>query len=511
MSTDQANVILFRTQTTPAEALTIFSSTGLRVIFSISSWTDTVPQPTLGGGRATLYLLERPQVYFPPLPSLAPFGVPTPDDWRALWAAWDLVTLGMIPSEMLHRKPIDLRHKCLFYIGHIPTFLDMLMSKALNEPNTEPKNFTLIFERGIDPHVDDPEHCHRHSEVPNKDEDWPTLGSVLAFRDRVRARLLRLYDDVAAGRRTLDRHIARMLAMTLEHEGWHVETLLYMLIQCAGTGTLPPPGFAPPPWSALAAAWDASVRAPGTPTVTLGPATVMLGHYDCEGDDLKPELTHRVGDHEFGWDNESPARAVAVGRVRMEWRPVTNEEYLVFWNAGGKSQVGFPPSWMSSENEIQVRTVYGPVPLSVARHWPVLTSYDGLSAYAKSKDGRLPTEPELRLFLDTYDVSYTSGANVGFRNWHPVPATAGLDEHDGKGTNGGVWEWTSTFLDDHEGLFPTTHFPGYSTDFFDGKHHIALGGSYATMPRLAGRRTLRNFYQHNYPYPWVGARVVYDA
>ena len=63
----------------------------------------------------------------------------------------------------------------------------------------------------------------RHSEVPQKDEDWPTLGSILAFRDRVRARLIRFYEDVAAGRRTLDRHVGRMLAMTLEHEGWHVE------------------------------------------------------------------------------------------------------------------------------------------------------------------------------------------------------------------------------------------------------------------------------------------------
>ena len=110
-----------RSQTTPAEALNIFSSSGLRVIFSISIGAQGVPQPTLGGGRTTLYLLERPQVSFVPLPSVASFGVPTPDDWRALWAAWDLVTLGMIPQEMLHQKPIDLRHKCLFYIGHIPT------------------------------------------------------------------------------------------------------------------------------------------------------------------------------------------------------------------------------------------------------------------------------------------------------------------------------------------------------------------------------------------------------
>ena len=217
------------------------------------------------------------------------------------------------------------------------------------------------------------------------------------------------------------------------------QTLLYMLIQRAGTGTLPPPGFAPPPWSALAAAWEASARAPSTPTVTIGPNTITLGHDDCEGDDLKLEVTHRVDGHEFGWDNESPARRVEVGPVRMEWRPVTNEEYLAFWNADGQTQVEFPPSWVSSEQGMevcflarlfgcekvliwaQVRTLYGPVPMNVAKHWPVLTSYDGLLAYAKSKGGRLPTEPELRLFLDTYDVGHTGGANVGFRNWHPVP------------------------------------------------------------------------------------------
>jgi L-histidine Nalpha-methyltransferase / hercynylcysteine S-oxide synthase len=38
-----------------------------------------------------------------------------------------------------------------------------------------------------------------------------------------------------------------------------------------------------------------------------------------------------------------------------------------------------------------------------------------------------------------------------------------------------------------------------------------LGGSFATIPRIAHRRSVRNFYQHNYPYAWVGARVVYDV
>ncbi|KAH7918024.1 hypothetical protein BV22DRAFT_1134911 [Leucogyrophana mollusca] len=54
---------------------------------------------------------------------------------------------------------------------------------------------TTERQRGIDPHVDDPDHCHSHSEVPKKDEDWPTLTTILYFRDHVRAHLFKLYED----------------------------------------------------------------------------------------------------------------------------------------------------------------------------------------------------------------------------------------------------------------------------------------------------------------------------
>ncbi len=65
-----------------------------------------------------------------------------------------------------------------------------------------------------------------HSDVPERDEDWPALDEVLAFRDRVRSRLMALYDDLDAGRRRISRRIARVLQMTLEHEGFHIEASL---------------------------------------------------------------------------------------------------------------------------------------------------------------------------------------------------------------------------------------------------------------------------------------------
>ena len=70
-----------------------------------------------------LHIVERPSFSFTALSSKPGprFGVPTIEEFREMWKAWDVVTLGMVPHHLLHVKPIDLRHKCLFYLGHIPT------------------------------------------------------------------------------------------------------------------------------------------------------------------------------------------------------------------------------------------------------------------------------------------------------------------------------------------------------------------------------------------------------
>ena len=104
-----------------------------------------------------LWLLERPPFNFKllrsPAGSLAgtisntPFGVPTLQEFQEMWTAWDFITRKMLPDSMLFKKPIDLRHICLFYIGHVPAFLDIHLSNLLNEPNTEPESFKvrLVF------------------------------------------------------------------------------------------------------------------------------------------------------------------------------------------------------------------------------------------------------------------------------------------------------------------------------------------------------------------------------
>lgn len=211
-----------------------------------------------------------------------------------------------------------------------------------------------------------------------------------------------------------------------------------MLLQRAGTGTIPPPDFSPPHWESLAAQWQTAPK-PAVPTVEFSPSIVTLGIDDIEEEDNDPAKRYDVAGHIFGWDNESPSRQAEVKAFRIDWRPVTNGEFYEFYTGAGRGKVKFPASWEDRSgdvrvsctihassfraipNTLQVRTLHGSVPIRIAWDWPVLTCYDSLSVYASVRGGRIPTEPELRLFLDKFSCGYEGGANVGFRNWHPIP------------------------------------------------------------------------------------------
>ncbi|KAG8763227.1 hypothetical protein FRC11_005338, partial [Ceratobasidium sp. 423] len=438
------------------DALALFAAANLRVV---RRWQDKK-------GLYSLWLLERSAFSFPvPLPSQALVtssnsqtpnksstlfpSVPTRYEWAEAWkvvrrltGTWDAITIGMIPQEMLHQKPIDLRHKCLFYLGHIPAFLDIHLTRLLGEKHTEPEYFKDIFERGIDPHVDDPTQIHPHSEVPDKDEDWPSLEEILAFRDRVRARLMRLYDDFESGKRILTRTIGRVLWMTYEHETLHAETLLYMLIQRAGSGTIPPATIVPD-WKTLAKVWDAEIRASSNvPTlVRIGPSEVTVGHDDFESEDASaPEGWE--SSYEFGWDNEHPKRSISIGSVDVSTRPITNGDYLAFLSKSRLGEKDLPASWVRVKDEIHVRTLYGPVEFDVAKHWPLVASYDEIANYARAQGGRLPTEAELLAFRDQCDGTSVGIGNFGYQNWHYIPPRPSTREE--RGHNGGIWEWTSS-------------------------------------------------------------------
>ncbi|KAI0525916.1 DUF323 domain protein [Xylaria bambusicola] len=500
-------------------------------------------------------------------------SVPLMSDWKSLWAVWDTITRRMLPNEELLDKPIKLRNACIFYLGHTPAFLDVQLTKTTDEGPTSPRYYHSIFERGIDPDVDNPENCHAHSEIP---DEWPQLDDILAYQTRVRARLSSLYDN---GAETIPRQVARAIWVGFEHEVMHMETLLYIMVQ--SDKTLPPPDIPIPDFQTLAR--DAKLSRVENKWFDIPEQTVTLGLDDPE-DDLE-------SDSHFGWDNEKPRRQVHVHSFQAKGRPITNEEYAQYLHGTKKGKcpaswstetvegtngsnghstangASLPPSFLQGKS---VRTVYGLVPLKYALDWPVFASYDELAGCAAWMGGRIPTLEEARSIYthveslkkkeaenklgatvpavnghlvndgveetppsppdtsslvdeeDERDNAWPpimqsdifldlAGANVGFQNWHPVPVTARGDRLAGQAEMGGAWEWTSSPLRKHEGFKPMDLYPLYTADFFDEKHNIVLGGSWATHPRIAGRKSFVNWYQRNYPYAWVTARLVRDS
>jgi formylglycine-generating enzyme required for sulfatase activity len=54
------------------------------------------------------------------------------------------------------------------------------------------------------------------------------------------------------------------------------------------------------------------------------------------------------------------------------------------------------------------------------------------------------------------------GTNVGFKHWHPVSVTDKGGKLCGQSDMGGVWEWTSSVLEKHQGFEPMELYPGYT-------------------------------------------------
>ena len=134
----------------------------------------------------------------------------------------------MILEEELLSKPINLRNCCLFYLGHIPAFLDIHLTRVTDGQPTSPSFYKDIFERGIDPDVENPELCHAHSEAPS---EWPPLEEILGYQERVRERTRSLYASMAP---QVDRKIARACWIGLEHESMK-SLILDFLVQALET------------------------------------------------------------------------------------------------------------------------------------------------------------------------------------------------------------------------------------------------------------------------------------
>jgi ergothioneine biosynthesis protein EgtB len=411
---------------------------------------------------------------------------------RAAWCRSDRL-FGLLTDGAWLQQPIALRQPFLFYLGHLPAFAwNHLGRGQLRQPPLRP-DFDALFERGIDPTGVD---AYEPQAV------WPEREAVLAYRDRVRAELTEALADPA-----FPRAGAPAVAMVVEHELMHQETLSYMLQELDHALKKRPPD-----WPTLPPVGEPR----STRRVEIPEGETVLGA--------------APGSLPFGWDNEFPAHRVLVPAFGIDERPVTNADLAEFARDGGYTEPRLwreddwawrkrrclhqPHSWRRDGNGLRVRGLLEDVPFVRAAHWPAMVSWAEAAAYARWRGGRLPTEAEWhraargapsvgeRRWPWGDDPPSDRHGNFHFRRASPVPAGShpagasawGVEELVGNG-----WEWTSTPFGPFPGFAPLPRYPGYSADFFDGAHFVLLGGSWATDETLL-RPSFRNWFQPHYPY-----------
>ena len=369
----------------------------------------------------------------------------------------------MISPEALLERPIPERHRLIFYLGHVEAFdWNLVCRGALDLPPFHPA-FDRLFAFGIDPEVG-----HSPGDKPS---DWPAIGEVERYRLRVR-------ESVDRGLRDVPEELAHV---AIEHRLMHAETLAYLLHHLPHnqkTGDAGEPVERRPP----AEEW-----------IVIPPGMAALGR-----------------ESGFGWDNEFEALSMDVPAFRICKYKVTNGDYLRFVQEGAPA----PHYWRQIGGEWFYRGMFADVGLPL--DWPVYVTRQQAAAYAAWRGKRLIEEAEYHRAAGGRQYPWGEAhpgprhGNFNFERWDPIPVDASPAGDSPYGVSqlcGNGWEWTSTVFAPLPGFAARPYYPGYSADFFDGRHFVLKGGSQRTAACML-RSSFRNWFRPDYPYVYATFRLA---
>jgi iron(II)-dependent oxidoreductase len=413
----------------------------------------------------------------------------------------------VVREEAMYDRPIAERHRIIFYLGHVEAFdWNLLSQRAFGLRPFHP-GFDQLFAFGIDP---------VGGGLPtDKPTDWPTREEVERYNHRLREELDHAIEHALQRPEEGHPQLISMLEVAIEHRLMHAETLAYMLHRLPADRKIARPEQG---------AWKAVRVKSHLVEIPAGRAT--LGLESDSGD-------------EFGWDNEIGAHELDVAEFAMESHNVANHDFLRFVQAGGyqnrslwseeawawkaKEDIEHPMFWRREGNLWVYRTMFGEIRLPL--EWPVYVSHAEATAYANWLGRKLPTEAQFhraaygtpegkreRRYPWGEEAPSAARGNFDFRSWDPSPVgahPAGASAFGVHDMVGNGWEWTRTAFAPFSGFTPMPFYPGYSANFFDGKHYVMKGGS----PRTAAcmlRRSFRNWFQPHYPYVYATFRCVED-
>jgi gamma-glutamyl hercynylcysteine S-oxide synthase len=186
----------------------------------------------------------------------------------------------------------------------------------------------------------------------------------------------------------------------------------------------------------------------------------------------------------FRFDNEIGLYDKFNEAYAFDVKLVSNEQFIRFVESGNckkNTQREHPIYWRrSTRGELQQRRFDQWIALEASEPVVHVSAHEA-EAYARWIGGRLPTEHELHAHF-----------NAAEDTWH-----------------GKLWEWTSTpFAPYGEASeFKPGLYREYSQPWFDGKHRILRGSSFATLP-IMHHPHYRNFFTPERSDVFAGFRVV---
>lgn len=308
-------------------------------------------------------------------------------------------------------------------------------------------------------------------------QQLPRLADILDYLHTIRTQVFTYLETAPLI------HQERLWRWLVQHETQHNETMTFILQLFEK--------------NSLSFSLNLAASLPETPMVLIPKGEFLMGSNTIDA-----------------MDNERPQHRVMLDSYAIDIYPVTCQQYRQFIISGGYQQ----QKWWSEEGWkwLQDNPVSHPLYWSNSSDWndhPVCgVSYYEAEAYANFVGKRLPTEAEWEKAASWQEYHQTQRkypwgsqkpnaklANYNLTVGHTTPVTAyplGQSAYGCYDMLGNVWEWTRSWFEGYERFAPYPYI-GYSQAYFDQKHRVLRGGSYATRP-WGLRNSFRNWY-----HPWV--------
>ncbi|MEM6252651.1 MAG: SUMF1/EgtB/PvdO family nonheme iron enzyme [Cyanobacteria bacterium P01_D01_bin.156] len=325
-------------------------------------------------------------------------------------------------------------------------------------------------------------------------QQLPDLETLLNFLTDIRQRTL-------AYLATAPLHTQKRLWYWLvQHECQHSETISLVMALHQHQGKLTP------------LKETAQIQLP-----SVSPGMVQIpGGRVCLGPNESTQDSSEV----IAIDNEQPSYEGEVEAFRIARTPVTCGQFAKFMDAGGYQERQWWCDegwhWLQSNSSHISQPLYWPEHrLQDFRDYPVSgVNWYEASAYARFIGKRLPTEIEWAmaaqgLTKNRCELLAANQINCNHRLGHTSPVGAyhqAVSDYGCFDLLGNVWEWTNSWFRPYPG-FESYPYKGYSEAYFDDRHRVLRGGSWATRP-WALRPSFRNWYEPHVRELFMGFRCA---